>query len=408
MTQPFDWLADVITRQGLWIGGFAVFLGGLALNLTPCVYPMIPVTLAFFSGQSSGKFGRTVLLAFLYVLGLSLNYAILGLVAAKTGSLFGAWLQQPVVLIAIAGIVILLSLSLFGLYDFRLPQALAQRFSRASSGFLGAFMMGMVVGLVAAPCIGPFVLGLLLLVSQLANPAAGFFLFLALGLGMGLPYMVLGIAANQIGRLPKAGAWMLWSKKVLGVMLLGVALYFIKPLLPAVVTRVTAAGLLIGAGIWLGWVSYVEGERSWFRLGRRIVGGLVLAVAVLWIWPRPAAGPLVAWVPYNEAALEQAQRDGKAVLIDIYADWCLPCVEMDHTTFRNPRIVELLSTSVVPLRLDVTREVSPEGERLLQRYDVFGAPTVLLFDRTGKERQDVRVTGFIGSDGLLERLQRLL
>ena len=224
---------------------------------------------------------------------------------------------------------------------------------------------------------------------------------------MGLPYMVLGIAANQISRLPKAGAWLLWSKHVLGVVLLGLALYFIKPILPPTMTRVLIVVLLGCAGGWLGWLSRVEKERSWFRVGRRIVGSLTIAAAVMFAWPKPAAGPLVAWAPYSEEALEQAQRDGKAILIDVYADWCLPCVEMDHTTFRDARIAQLLSSSIVPLRVDVTRDVAPEAETLLQRYDIFGAPTVLLFDRAGNERQELRVSGFIGSNELLDRLRRL-
>jgi thiol:disulfide interchange protein DsbD len=402
-----DWLSDLIRHHGVWWALPAVFLGGLALNLTPCVYPMIPVTLAFFSSQASGALGRAALLACCYVLGLSLTYALLGMLAAQTGVLFGSWLQQPIVLAGIAAVIAALSLSMFGLYDLRVPQALSRRLGQASAGLWGAFVMGAVVGFVAAPCIGPFVLGLLLLVSQLANAVLGFLLFFVLGLGMGLPYLVLGVAANRVGRLPKAGAWLVFSKKVLGVILLGLALYFVRPLLPPRVLRFALTGLLLGAGLYLGWLDRTTGRGRWFAWTRRLVGSsLVVAAVAVAVWPSPPAVPGVAWAPYSEAVMEQAQRDQRPILIDVYADWCLPCVEMDHVTFRHPDVVHALA-SVSTLRLDATRGVSPEGEGLLKRYRVYGAPTLLLFDRSGREREDLRVLGFVTPDEFLERLSKI-
>lgn len=401
------WLTDLVGRHGLWLGLPAVFLGGLALNLTPCVYPMIPVTLAFFSSQAAGSVRRAAGLAACYVLGMSLCYAILGLLAATTGSLFGAWLQQPVVLAVIAAVIVALSLSMFGFYDLRLPPALMQRMGRASSGFWGAFVMGLLVGFIAAPCIGPFVLSLLLLVGRLGNPAAGFLLFFALGLGLGMPYVALGVAAHRVGRLPKAGSWLLWSKKVLGVVLLGLALYFLRPLLPERLVWIAAAGLLLGAGAYLGWLDPIHHQGRLFLRVRQAVGvALVLSAAVV-AWPRPHPVSLTAgWTPYSAAALAQAQREQRPVLIDVYADWCIPCVEMDHVTFRHPDVARALSL-VTTLRVDATREVSSEAQRLLEQYDVFGAPTALFFDRSGKEREDLRLSGFETPDAFLERLKRL-
>ncbi|MBI4341909.1 MAG: thioredoxin family protein [Candidatus Omnitrophica bacterium] len=353
-TASLDWLNQVISQQGLWIGLIAVFFGGLALNLTPCVYPMIPVTLAFFGGQSGSTLRRGVLLPCAYVLGIALNYAVLGLVAAKTGALFGSWLQQPVALLGIAAMVVALALSMFGLYELRVPSAITRRMGQASAGLWGAFLMGLLVGVVAAPCIGPFVLSLLLFVSRLADPIAGFLLFFVLGLGMGAPYIILGLAAQRVSRLPKAGAWLVWSKRLLGVVLLGLAFYFVRSLLP-----------------------------------------------------RSAPAPGVAWIPYTEAALEAARRDQRPVLVDVYADWCIPCVEMDHTTFRHPDVVHALA-GVATLRVDATHEISPDAERLLERHQVYGAPTVLLFDRRGAERRELRLTGFIRPKEFLERLRPIL
>ena len=403
---PSDWVSGFVHQHGLWVGLVAVFLGGLVLNFTPCVYPMIPVTIAFFTGQATGALGRASLLAFLYVIGMSLSYALLGVVAASTGALLGSWLQLPAVLIGIALFIVVLSLSMFGLYDLRPPQAITRRLGQASAGLWGAFLMGLVVGLVAAPCIGPFVLGLLLLISALGNPAAGFLLFFVMGLGMGLPYVLLGMWAHRIGQLPKAGPWLIWSKKVLGVVLLGLALYFIRPLLPARAVWLILTGLLLGAGVYLGWLERTKGRGQRFLWVRRVVGGALVLSAIAVMWPRPQAVASVAWVPYGEAAFEQAQREHRPIIIDIYADWCLPCVEMDHVTFRHPDVVQALS-SVATFRVDVTREVPPEGEPLIERYQIFGAPTVMFFDTTGKERKDLRLLGFAKPDEFLERLHQI-
>ena len=401
-----DWLSDAISRHGLGVGLLAVFFGGLALNLTPCVYPMIPVTVAFFSGQAAGSLRRAATLAFLYLLGLSLNYAVLGVLAAKAGLLFGSWLQSPAVLVGLAAMVVALSLSMFGLYDLRLPAAWTSRLGQASVGYWGAFVMGIVVGLVAAPCIGPFVLGLLLLVSKLADATAGFLLFFSLGLGMGLPYLLLGIAAHRISHLPKAGAWMVWCKKALGMVLLGLALYFVRPLLPARLTAAAVIGLLAGGGVYLGWLEATASPSRRFVLVRRAAGAALLVAAVLAAWPRPSLGPRVAWAPYTDAAFAQAARERRPILIDVYADWCLPCVEMDRVTFRHPDVVQALS-AVTTLRVDATRDISPEASALLERRQVYGAPTILLFDRQGRERDDLRIVGFTKPDELLRILAQL-
>jgi len=402
------WLYETISHRGLWLGLVAVFFGGMALNLTPCIYPLIPVTLAFFSQQASGSVKRTALLAGCYIVGIATSYAVLGSIAAQTGALLGSWLQHPAVLIAVALVIVGLSLSMFGVYDLRLPQRLAGRFGQGSSGWWGAVVMGLVVGIVAAPCIGPFVLGLFLFVSQLADPFKGFLIFFTLGLGMGLPYLVLALGMRRIGRLPKAGTWLVWSKKVLGVVLLGLALYLIRPLLPNVALRVATVLGLLGAGAYLGWLerSVRGAPNRGLRWSRWAVGGALIAAAALAAWPRPPATASIAWQPYRRAALEQALAAHRPIVIDLYADWCLPCVEMDHVTFRHPDVVHALQ-SVTTLRLDATREISDEGEELIERYDVYGVPTVLLFDRAGRERTELRLLGFVDPKEFLRRVDQL-
>lgn len=407
--QPFDWVSGVFSRHGLGVGLLAVFVGGLALNLTPCVYPMIPVTLAFFSNQASGSLPRVLLLATLYVIGISLSYATLGFLAVQTGSLLGSWLQQPAVLVLVACVIGILSLSLFGVYAFRIPQALSGRLTKAWTGIGGAFLMGLVVGLVAAPCVGPFVLGLMLFVSRLGQPGTGILLFFVLGLGMGLPYIFLAVVANKVGRFPKAGEWLVWSKKILGCVLLGLALYFLRPLLSASLMKVAGVSLLVGTGIYLGWLDGSVSQHPLLRRVKHILGAVLLGAAIASAWPKslPDKGSSqVRWIPFDRVVFERTLNEQRPMIIDVYADWCLPCVEMDHVTLKHPDVVKAL-VSVATLRVDATREVSQDAGVLFERYDVFGVPTVLFFDRAGKERRELRLLGFVPPDEFLKRLRQI-
>lgn len=406
LTQPLDWLTHLISQHGVWWGLLAAFLGGLFLNLTPCVYPMIPVTLAFFSQQARKARGHIVLLAACYVSGLSLTYALLGLVAARTGALFGSWLQQPLVLVSMALLVVGLSMSMFGLFELRLPQFLTRRMGAAGEGPGGAFLMGMILGIVAAPCVGPFVLGLLLIVGQMANPVMGFLLLFMLGLGMGLPCVLLGVGAHRVSHLPKAGAWLIWTKHLLGCVLLGVALFFLTPLLPWALAGLLLAALLLGSGVYLGALARIPHASKRFERVRQVIGGLLVVAAVTLAWPRPPAGPSVVWVPYTEQTMAAARAAARPVVVDVYADWCLPCVEMDHVTFRHPDVVQALAR-VTTLRIDATRAVSPEAQAFFERFRIYGLPVVLFFDARGEEAMPLRLTGFTPPEDFLARVAQV-
>lgn len=329
-----------------------VFLSGLALNLTPCVYPLIPITVGFFGRQGGGKGGKTFGLAVAYVLGMSVTYSALGVFAALTGSLFGAWLQKPAVLFGIAGVVLALSLSMFGLFEIRAPHFLTDR-TGSKGGVLGALTMGLFVGFVAAPCIGPFVLSLLTYVAQRGSVLLGFGLFFTLAMGLGVPYLVLGTASGSLGKLPRSGEWMVAVRKVFGFVLVSLAVYFLRPLIPEKAYGYLLAAPLLAGAVWFAFLEKSGAGLGWFRGLKGGLAAALLAAGLFLGWPQSAAGSL-AFEPYSDAAVEKARADGKPVMIDFYADWCLPCKELDHKTFTDPLVAKALDGWVL-LKADLTR-----------------------------------------------------
>ncbi|HKY04320.1 MAG TPA: cytochrome c biogenesis protein CcdA, partial [Blastocatellia bacterium] len=236
--KPSNKTADLLSESSMLTVLITVFLAGLALNLTPCVYPIIPITIGFFvnqgAGQGTPRLRRTFSMALMYVVGMAVTYSILGVIASMTEGLFGAALQNPVVLIALAGVMVGLALSMFGVYEFRVPEALnrfANKSTQSTTGLVGALVMGLTMGIVAAPCIGPFVIGLLVHVGAKGDPVYGFLLFFVLALGLGLPYLFLGTFSGAIKSLPRSGEWMVTVRKVFGLVLIGMALYFLMPLM---------------------------------------------------------------------------------------------------------------------------------------------------------------------------------
>jgi thiol:disulfide interchange protein DsbD len=377
--------AEAFRGWGMLWTLLTIFAGGLALNLTPCVYPMIPITVSFFGGRSTeDKPGqlRLVLHGLCYLMGLALTNSTLGVVAALTGGLMGAMLQNPIVLAVVAGVLVLFATSLFGLWELRLPGGVSRMAGRSYTGYFGSLFMGLTLGIVAAPCIGPFVLGLLTWVASMGNPWFGFLIFFVLSLGLGLPLFILALFSGQLQRLPRAGGWMLWVRKLMGWVLVGMAVHFIRPVLPELLKIILPPAVALAASLHLGWFDKNEANFKAFPWLKAITGTACLILATFWTFSWVMQGPGLSWHTYSEQTLEEV-------------------------TFHQPELVRLAGESFTMVKVDVTKGGNPYHEKLLKKYGVKGVPTIVFLDAHGQERQDLRLVDYLPAEQFLVRMRNL-
>lgn len=392
-------IGGTFAAHGLPLTLVAVFILGLALNLTPCVYPLIPITIGYFSSQSKGSRGQRIALSAMYVIGLAITYSALGVFSALSGRLFGAWLQLPAVLIFFALLMLVMASSMFGAFEISVPHFITDR-SGGRAGLAGALTMGLLIGIVAAPCVGPFVISLIALVSQLASPLLGFLMFFVLALGLGVPYLFLGIFSSGLNAIPRSGMWMVQVKKAMGFVLIAMAFYFLRPLLGDGVFRWgVAASLLIGAAFLF------FTKTTGARVLRLSIATLLLAGGVAFAIPQ-RAGSAVRWDRYDDSALAAATSSHRPVIIDFYADWCLPCKELDQKTFSDPAIASELQR-FVRIKADLTAADDPKVRQLTSQYSIIGVPTIVFIDSRGRELRDRRLTGFEPPERFAARLSAI-
>ncbi len=396
-------LGQALARGGLWWFA-ALFVGGLLLNLTPCVFPMLGVTLSIFGARRKEPIARVLSHATLYVLGIAVMYSALGVIAALTGGLFGAALQNVWVNVGLGVLMMVLSLSMFGLYEMNPPAAVMDKLGAASgtASFAGTFMAGLGVGIIAAPCVGPFVVAVLALIAQKQSALFGFETMFTLSIGLGLPYLVLGTFSNLIQKLPRSGDWMVWVKGVFGVILAAVGAFYVTlALAPKWSEWVVPAALVLG-GLYLGWIEKTKGRGPSFRWFKRAAGTLAAVAGVIVIATAPSKA--IEFDSANDASLKAAIASGRPVLLEFSADWCVPCHELERVTFSDRQVIAA-SRDFHKLKVDLTRFDSPESEAWRKTWRVAGVPTVIFIGASGEEIPGLRFEGFVPPTSFLERLK---
>ncbi len=337
-----------ILEQGWWVVLMVVFLGGVLTSLTPCVLPLIPITLMIIGVRAQHPVRKNLLLSIYLVLGLAITYAALGVLAVALGKSLGFVFQEKWVVVALAIFFFILSLSMFGFYEIHLPQTLRHRLNHIKGhGRIGAFVSGAAAGLLAAPCAGPVVGSLLLFVAGNQNFMQGFILLLVYALGMGLLFVLLGTGYGTLQGRFRRFPLSVWAKRAMGLVLFGIALFYLNTVIP------------------------LEKGLSYF-------------------WHQPGS---VVWIDSEPRGLEMAARENRVMLIDFYAEWCAPCKELEIGFFRKPEVVALLQ-QMIPVRIDATFSGNAEVERLLKKYRVVGWPTILFVKPNGEMMEDLKVISY--------------
>ncbi len=430
---------DTITRRlqdGNFLLNILAFFGfGLLLSLTPCVFPMIPILSGIIVGQGAQiTTARAFSLSLFYVLAMALSYAVLGVIAGSFHFNLQAAFQNVWAISLFSAVFVMLALSMFGFYELQLPAALQSRLTAAGCGqkggtMQGAAIMGALSAIIVGPCVAPPLAGALLYISQSGNALFGGLALFAMGLGFGVPLLIIGSSAGNL--LPRAGAWMDMIKRVFGVIMLAVAIWFMERILPVEMSLLLWAALLIVTAVYLGALDAPAPRAGWQKLWKGL--GVILLVYGVILVIGAASGGRSIYKPLQGlssitapqapehrglafkrikshadlvAEITDAARQGKFVMLDFYADWCVVCKEMEEYTFTDARVLASLN-DVVLLQADVTNNDEQDRE-LLKTFDIFGPPAILFFGDDGKERTAHRLVGFVDADDFVRHIDGLI
>ncbi len=422
-------LAQIITGSSIWVAAGLFFLAGLGLALTPCVLPMVPILSGIIAGDGDKVSSmRGFTLALSYVMGMAIVYTAAGVAAAAAGLQLQATFNQPWILILFAGLFVVLALGMFGAYDLQMPSSLQSKLSGASGNqksgtMIGAFVMGALSSLIVTACVAPALIAALTVIAQTGDMLRGGSALFAMSLGMGAPLLLVGAAQGKL--LPKAGGWMVAIKNAFGFMMLGLAIWMLSRILPGTVTMMLWAILIFMAGVFMGGLTTLTTESTVpQKLGKgfgflAIFYGVILLLGSLTGGSNPlkplaslnlagGGGSVMAEAEHElpfqriksvddlDREISAASANGKTVLLDFYADWCVSCKEMEAYTFPNADVRAALSNTVW-LQADVTANDEAD-QALLSRFGVFGPPTIIFFGRDGKQRNGYEVVGYMKAE----------
>lgn len=425
-----DKIAGTLASGKMLFTIFFFFGLGLLLAFTPCVFPMIPILSSIIVGQGDNiSTSKAFSLSLVYVLAMAVTYTVAGVIVGLSGENIQVWFQNPWVISVFAGIFVLLSLAMFGFYELQMPSGIQNKLNNISSGakqgsYVGAGIMGLLSALIVGPCVTAPLIGALIYIAETGNAWVGGIALFSLSMGMGAPLLAIGTSAGKI--LPKAGAWMDAVKAVFGVLLLGLAIWMLERILPAPIILLLTGALLIVSAIYLGALDAIkEGATGWSKLWKGlglislVYGGILVIGAaggshsLLQPLQGIATKQMMASddshttpssehaLPFQQikglnglqTALAQATKDGRPVMLDFYADWCVSCKEMEAFTFSNSDVQKSLDNFVM-LQADVTKN-DKQDKSLLKELGLFGPPAILFYDHTGSELRNYRVVGFM-------------
>ncbi len=410
---------DELLRSSLLLSFLSVFIAGILTSFTPCIFPMLPITISIL-GYHADKNSRmkNFSRSLAYVLGIALTYSSLGVAAASTGSLFGSMLTNKYVLGFLVVLFLSMAVSMWGAFEIQAPAFIRNRFGVGKShSLIGAFFMGLVAGIVASPCVGPVLVSILTYVSTTKNAILGFSLLFTFAMGLGLIFIVIGLFSSALKLLPKSGAWMDRIKFVLGLGMWGAGLYYAQFLLPQRAWILLIASSFVAFTIWKGAFN--------FKARRLIRQSILLALFVfstavlvtILFKPEYLTTTLYqadynnqvsesAWMPYSEEVLMQAQKDGKPVFLDFYADWCGACHELAAKTFSTDEFKQI-SKLYTLVRFNATED-NEEIQKVLKKYDVKGLPTVIFINRNGDVLKELTFTQFLTMNELKPKMEEAL
>lgn len=417
-------------EKGLIYALLLAFGFGVLTSLTPCIFPMIPITLSIIGARSLGQSRlKSFTLSIFYVLGIALTYSIMGVAAARAGSMFGSALGNVYVVSGIAILFVVMALSMYGAFEFQIPAFIRDRLGnkKTGTGFFGAFLAGILAGVVASPCVGPVLVSILTFVAKTQNSELGFMLLFSYALGLGMLFIVLGTFSGLINTLPRGGSWMEIVKFIFGTTMIGMAIYYLQPVVSTNISYGLTGLALVLISSFYG--AFIPNDKAIGKIALQkglmltsLFVGAAFIVAALGILSgagtigagTPASGSSVevakdeshlSWVKFSKEKLLEAHQKGLPVIVDFWAEWCVACKELEKFTFTDPA-VRAESANFMLLKVDATTETD-ELLALKKEYSVVGLPTLLFFAPSGDQRTDLTLTGFESATDFHKRMLKV-